>query len=275
MLLKMTDYNLKDRKCYRCSKPLFGYPKISVLTDNQSVKQIYCFHCAKNLIRSMTPIVVAEHNRRLDAYCILKHEYEEKLIIYNAVYEPSLGTFGWLTIICISILVGIAVQPLAGVIIFLLMTSLASGGDDQKISEKKDAYKKANPILDSFNETEPTLAQLWSIIHYPLPSDGSITSEGYDKYRYNILFRDNYTCQKCGLPFSGDNLEVHHIIPKVNHGTDNPTNLVTLCLGCHDKETWYGHFRVNRRVDNGERIQEPGTYIPQGAYVPRWCKPNI
>ena len=37
-------------------------------------------------------------------------------------------------------------------------------------------------------------------------------------------------CKKCG---SADRVEVHHIQPKCNGGTDDPTNLTKLCRGCH------------------------------------------
>jgi len=253
----------KYEECYHCSKRLFGHPKIAVLTGKQGVKQIYCFHCAKKFIHSMTPSVIDEHVRRLNSYLKLKYEYDEKIKVYNTFQKESkLSTFQayvWLLIIVISILM-IFINLAVGVIIFVFSTGLITSGNDKKIKDKQDAYKKANPIIDGFQDIKPTIDKLWSTIHHPLPSDGSITCEGYDKYRFNILLRDNYTCQKCGLPFSGDNLEVHHIIPKSNHGTDNPTNLVTLCLDCHDKETWYGHFRVNRRVNNVIRTPEPGTY---------------
>ncbi len=53
-----------------------------------------------------------------------------------------------------------------------------------------------------------------------------------------IRARDNYTCQICGAKTTKNKkveLEVHHIRPKSMGGTDDETNLVTLCKSCHDK----------------------------------------
>lgn len=39
-------------------------------------------------------------------------------------------------------------------------------------------------------------------------------------------------CAACG---STDNLQYHHLIPRSLGGSDNETNLITLCGGCHAK----------------------------------------
>lgn len=68
-----------------------------------------------------------------------------------------------------------------------------------------------------------------------------------DPYSLRILYRDNFTCQDCGefhayqnnwgvyLPIDDGQLEVHHILPVVDGGGDEQTNLVTLCKACHKK----------------------------------------
>jgi len=59
-------------------------------------------------------------------------------------------------------------------------------------------------------------------------------SEEYKQFRMDVLLRDNFTCQNCGI--RGYVLEVHHIkqvkfypelILDINNG-------VTLCKKCHD-----------------------------------------
>jgi 5-methylcytosine-specific restriction endonuclease McrA len=45
--------------------------------------------------------------------------------------------------------------------------------------------------------------------------------------------RDNYCCQKCN---SDGKLNVHHIKLLCDGGTNDPKNLITLCLKCHAKE---------------------------------------
>jgi len=52
--------------------------------------------------------------------------------------------------------------------------------------------------------------------------------------RYQILSRDNYTCQACGAKAEdGVLLEVDHIYPVSKGGTDEPRNLRTLCRTCN------------------------------------------
>lgn len=54
--------------------------------------------------------------------------------------------------------------------------------------------------------------------------------------RYAILVRDDFTCQKCGRGGKKSVwiLEVHHIEERKNGGNNNPSNLVTLCVECHN-----------------------------------------
>jgi hypothetical protein len=55
------------------------------------------------------------------------------------------------------------------------------------------------------------------------------------KLRYNVLERDNYSCQDCGRsPGTGRvQLQVHHKVLVSQGGDNSPTNLVTLCSECH------------------------------------------
>lgn len=54
------------------------------------------------------------------------------------------------------------------------------------------------------------------------------------KRRFDILERDNFTCQSCGAKQSDDVLlEVDHIEPVSKGGTNDIDNLVTLCYKCN------------------------------------------
>lgn len=55
---------------------------------------------------------------------------------------------------------------------------------------------------------------------------------GHDWFeiREQVLERDNWSCRNCG---EGSNLVVHHIVPINSQGTNQVTNLVTLCRQCH------------------------------------------
>jgi len=48
--------------------------------------------------------------------------------------------------------------------------------------------------------------------------------------RARIFQRDGYRCRQCG---SSDNLTLDHIIPVYRGGTDEDSNLQTLCLSCN------------------------------------------
>lgn len=75
--------------------------------------------------------------------------------------------------------------------------------------------------------------------------NATVWHRGRDAYSTRILYRDNFTCQRCGefhadrsefnvpIPVSDGSLEVHHIVPVSEGGDDSPGNLVTLCHECH------------------------------------------
>ena len=54
---------------------------------------------------------------------------------------------------------------------------------------------------------------------------------GFWNVREYVLYRDGHKCQYCGK--SNTVLNVHHIIPRADGGTDRPDNLITLCETCH------------------------------------------
>lgn len=102
-----------------------------------------------------------------------------------------------------------------------------------------EAHKRAAP--GSFSDTER----------------GTRHERGYgtdwDKRRLRILKRDNGLCQEClrngvltavgGRPYTA---YCDHIVPKTEGGTDDDSNLQTLCRACHtvktdrEKNRWRG-----------------------------------
>jgi len=56
---------------------------------------------------------------------------------------------------------------------------------------------------------------------------------GSYKLRWAILERDKFTCQYCGQMAPNVKLEVDHIIPLTQGGTDDPKNLITSCYACN------------------------------------------
>jgi len=58
---------------------------------------------------------------------------------------------------------------------------------------------------------------------------------GFYNVREYVLYRDSHVCQHCKGKSQDKILQVHHIIPRSQGGTDMPENLLTLCLVCHSK----------------------------------------
>lgn len=67
----------------------------------------------------------------------------------------------------------------------------------------------------------------------------------WNTFKYECFFRDNHTCQKCG---STKRLECHHKIPVINGGSNELSNLITLCHDCHAKAHPNGYKKVGRRM---------------------------
>lgn len=65
--------------------------------------------------------------------------------------------------------------------------------------------------------------------------------ELYDQFwairRMEVLERDRFQCRACG---SCHSLSVDHIMSRGSGGTDDMSNLRTLCVVCHDKRHSYG-----------------------------------
>lgn len=77
-------------------------------------------------------------------------------------------------------------------------------------------------------------------------------SKEWEALARRITWRDGRRCKAvCGCTA---NLTVHHIIPRRENGSDDPDNLITLCIDCH-----------NEIEDTAIR-----TLAGVLAYIPRW-----
>ena len=56
---------------------------------------------------------------------------------------------------------------------------------------------------------------------------------GFENAKAMVLNRDNYTCQYCKGKHKDSKLEVHHIVFRSQGGSDEESNLITLCHTCH------------------------------------------
>ena len=55
----------------------------------------------------------------------------------------------------------------------------------------------------------------------------------WEETRHLVLERDNFHCLSCGIAVSSAQADIHHLLPRSMGGTDDLSNLVTLCDGCH------------------------------------------
>lgn len=81
--------------------------------------------------------------------------------------------------------------------------------------------------------------------------------------RFNVLKRDNFTCQYCGR--TGGRLEVDHVKPVCQGGSDEMENLKTACFECNRGKTGArldqatGEYRVSQKIKHAIHICEDGT----------------
>ena len=57
---------------------------------------------------------------------------------------------------------------------------------------------------------------------------------GFANTKAYVLNRDSYTCQYCKGKKKDSRLHVHHIMYRSNGGSDDESNLITLCRTCHN-----------------------------------------
>jgi 5-methylcytosine-specific restriction endonuclease McrA len=74
-----------------------------------------------------------------------------------------------------------------------------------------------------------------------------VFDEEFLEVRTAVLKRDGYRCVNCGQ--TGTELHVHHIIPRSEGGTNDLSNLVTLCGKCHSIQDAKGHKLIQKRLD--------------------------
>ncbi|NET87405.1 MAG: HNH endonuclease [Kamptonema sp. SIO1D9] len=65
--------------------------------------------------------------------------------------------------------------------------------------------------------------------------------------RKYVFARDNYCCQSCGKTSQQTILNIDHIIPLAKGGSNDISNLQTLCCSCNQKKRDYLDPRFQRR----------------------------
>lgn len=94
---------------------------------------------------------------------------------------------------------------------------------------------------------------VWKFPKYP---------SNWDTIRKNVYERDNYTCQRCnekGGPYGDNVLNCAHKLSKSKGGSDDYSNLETVCEECHIEEhPWMlNNPQVKRRhIQRKKRINQ-------------------
>jgi hypothetical protein len=232
--------------CIKCNNNLYGKPKINV--DGY----IYCFRCAKQWVVNIND---QRYRKAKDIFYIRKKEYDKRRTIYEGLRSEwhdkyiqfiEQGRIGFWPSVLVILFIGIMANQFDQGKGLGFLSVIASAAVWIMFSLKKTKKREAEFIKKSpepiFGESEPIFEGYKEVKHFLMGTDGSsFKSNNY--YRDEVLRRDNLECQKCGTKHRKDNLEVHHIIPVASKGLDAPTNLITLCIYCHDREDWYGHIR--------------------------------
>ena len=72
---------------------------------------------------------------------------------------------------------------------------------------------------------------------------------------FDVFGRDDYKCKNCGAGSYSD-LTVDHIYPRSRGGSNDPSNLQTLCRGCNSDK---GNGVLNERGSDGAGLEEVGV----------------
>lgn len=95
--------------------------------------------------------------------------------------------------------------------------------------------------------------------------------EGSQKGFYNvkayILHRDNYKCQSKQKVQHDKKLHVHHVIHRINGGTNYPENLIVLCKQCHE-DLHKGKFEIKEKKNKTKHATE--VNIVKSQLKKRW-----
>jgi hypothetical protein len=214
--------------CFKCSISLDKRPCIFVYSKPSYAKP-YCFRCAKRIEKDLIESAKQKYEKELKIYQEKRSAFQKRhpnfdsempFIDWNYVL---IGVIGWLIFPVFGTMVGVIAWQ--GIRSFLWRR------EQDKLHKEFDS-KSPMPI-----QPEP--------VKFDIKFDATRFAEPITEknYRRQILLRDSYTCQNCEGRKSEADLEVHHIHVQSKGGIDHPTNLVTLCKPCHDREKWFGHIR--------------------------------
>lgn len=206
-----------------CSIPLDD--RACIFVDSEP----HCFRCAKQTVDELEQAPIRENERKMKVYEEKKSAFQKRQPEFGAEMpfldwsDVLQAIFGWIIFPVIGTIVGV-----------MGWQAIRRFFWNREQNKLYMAFELQNPMPTPPNPVE-----------FDLELDESRFGEpATENYRLQILLRDGYTCQNCEQQFMGKNLEVHHIKIQAKGGTHHRTNLVTLCISCHDREKWFGHKRM-------------------------------
>lgn len=103
-----------------------------------------------------------------------------------------------------------------------------------------------------------------------------MTNSGH-KNRFDILARDNFTCQYCGRKAPDVELEVDHIYPRSKGGYNDEKNLVTACVECNGKKgnTIYRQLFSDEMWEEVNKNKNPFPYGEYTSYIAEFIKNKV
>jgi 5-methylcytosine-specific restriction endonuclease McrA len=122
----------------------------------------------------------------------------------------------------------------------------------------RNLFKKYKHLYEEVTKPKPTPSSKHTS---PKALQAQEELQRYLEIRSKVLLRDHFRCQECNYY---QHLEVHHIIPRSKGGSDELTNLITLCQRCHAKKHGFKkredkrkrHTKRNKRKHFKKYIQK-------------------
>src|SRR5208283_2660757 len=228
--------------CVSCSQSLDDRPCIRVEYED------YCFKCAKEAVKDHIEWVRQDYQRNLKSYERRNLDYQKQFQAWldrkERAFSSKMDNFPALGLGVVCGFVGNAILPIIGAFFgffvgFFIFQSLWELWQ----AKLNSAYRLKCPPPIKPNLKPPSNPE-------PIQVDFELDDTRFSEaclaknYRRQILMRDKYVCQNCGEQKTDPDWEVHHIQTQANGGPDHPTNLITLCKYCHDRETWFDHRRM-------------------------------
>ncbi len=71
--------------------------------------------------------------------------------------------------------------------------------------------------------------------------------------KYNVLLRDRFQCQYCGVSVSRDTASMDHVIPVSRGGSTSWQNIVTSCMPCNTR-------KGSKLIQPARKPQQPSYY---------------